>query len=378
MGRCKNITPLVCNHSHFTYEERIQLEFYLSGTGKLPKITSLLMLGTLLHKHPRTIKREIERGMVEHVFDEGLQTKLVYNADHAEFIARAKDSAKGPDLKLGRDYVLARSIGELVHGMHYSPYAVIAHFNLNGWPTETRISEKTLYSYIHEGLIPQTTKEDLLLKGKGRRPHGKPRSHKDPALAAKCIVNRPAEIETRSTFGHWEGDTVVGGGGKGPECLFTLTERMTRTEIIRRISSKSMKSVVQAIGSIERELGSDDFRRLFHTVTFDNGGEFHDIDGIEFSSLSRKKRLEAFFAHPYNASERGTNERQNGIIRRFVPKGCAIGDYSKPEVRKVQDWMNNYPRKVLDGQTPASLLEALFKDRTMIMRFFNINQKEVA
>lgn len=121
MGREKSITPLVCNHSHFTYEERLQLEFYLSGTGKLPKVTNKVMLGTLLHKHPRTIAREIRRGQVEHCFDGGLQKKMVYNADYAENRARAKDSGKGSQLKLGYDYALAQAIGMLIVKKKYSP-----------------------------------------------------------------------------------------------------------------------------------------------------------------------------------------------------------------------------------------------------------------
>ncbi len=125
MGRIKSITPLVCTHRHFTYEERLQLEFYLTGNGKLPKITNKVTLGTLLNKHPRTIAREIARGQVEHFFDEGLQKKMIYSADYAEHQARAKDSGKGPQLKLGYDYVLAQSIGKLIKEKKYSPYAVL-------------------------------------------------------------------------------------------------------------------------------------------------------------------------------------------------------------------------------------------------------------
>lgn len=95
MGRIKSITPLVCRHSHFTYEERLQLEFHLSGTGKLPRITNKVMLGTLLNKHPRTISREIKRGQAEHFFDEGFQTKTEYNADYAEMQAREKGQWQG-------------------------------------------------------------------------------------------------------------------------------------------------------------------------------------------------------------------------------------------------------------------------------------------
>ena len=86
--------------------------------------------------------------------------------------------------------------------------------------------------------------------------------------------------------------------------------------------------MVKALDILELELGSGDFRRLFRSITFDNGPEFQDIDGIEESSVSRKRRTTIFFAHPYCASERGSNERHNGIIRRFIPKGSAIGNYS--------------------------------------------------
>ena len=103
----------------------------------------------LLHKHPRTIAREIQRGQTRHFFDEGLQKRTVYNADYAEHRSRAKDSGKGPQLKLGYDYVLAQAIGELMKEKKYSPYAVIAEFENKGWPTDTRICEKTLYNYIY-------------------------------------------------------------------------------------------------------------------------------------------------------------------------------------------------------------------------------------
>ncbi len=329
-----------------------------------------------MNKHPRTIAREIKRGQIEHFFDEGFQKRTVYSADYAETIARSKDSGKGPQLKLGYDFALAEIVGELISKKKYSPYAVLASFENEGWPTETRICEKTLYSYIYEGLIPGVSEKHLLLQGKGHKPRGSVRHHKNASFAAKSIIYRPEEVETRQTFGHWEGDTIVGGTGKSSECLLTLTERKTRTEIVRKIPDKSSESVVHALETVERELGTGDFKRLFKTITFDNGAEFADIDGIEKSAINKKRRTIIYFAHPYCASERGTNERHNGFIRRFIPKGCEMKSFSKPNVRKVQDWLNNYPRKILNGKTPAMLLKQEFSNQTMILRFFNITTKE--
>ncbi len=320
MGRVKSITPLVCNHSHFTYEDRIQLEFYLSGSGKLPKITNRVMLGTLLHKHPRTIAREIARGQVEHLFDEGLQRKLVYNADYAESLARSKDSGKGPNLKLGYDYTLAKEIGILIHENKYSPYAVIAQFEARGWPTETRICEKTLYNYVYGGLIPLVSEKDLLLQGKARKPRCGKRPHSEPATAAESITKRPAGAESRKEFGHWEGDTVVSGKGGSRHCLLTLTERKTRLEIARRIPDRSSSSVVHAFETLERELGTGDFRRMFKTITFDNGPEFKDIPGIEQSALVRKNRTSSHTpaVQVSGGQMKDTTESSEGSFRKGV------------------------------------------------------------
>ena len=103
-----------------------------------------------------------------------------------------------------------------------------------------------------------------------------------------------------------------------------------------------------------------------------NGTEFQDITGIEKSVFGKKNRTTIYFAHPYCASERGSNERHNGIIRRFIPKGSEIGKYSKPKVRTIQDQMNNYPRKILKGKTLAMLLKRELSNQTSILRFFNL------
>jgi hypothetical protein len=60
-----------------------------------------------------------------------------------------------------------------------------------------------------------------------------------------------------------------------------------------------------------------------------------------------------FLAHPYSSRERGTNENSNGMIRRFFPKGTDFSKISKRKIQAVQAWMNNYPRKILCGNTPT-------------------------
>ena len=62
-----------------------------------------------------------------------------------------------------------------------------------------------------------------------------------------------------------------------------------------------------------------------------------------------------YYAHPYSAYERGTNENMNRMIRRFIPKGTDIGTYTRKEIQRIENWLNNYPRKILGYQTPLAV-----------------------
>ena len=91
----------------------------------------------------------------------------------------------------------------------------------------------------------------------------------------------------------------------------------------------------------------------------DNGSEFLDWRNLERSSVSKRNvlRTQIYYCHPYHSWERGTNEQVNGHLRRFIPKGCAISDYSTERILAIQDWLNNYPRKILDGRSANEIFE---------------------
>jgi IS30 family transposase len=373
MGRGKLIIEGQARHTHFTWEQRIQLQYYYTGSNGYKKIRSPMLLGKILGKHESTIRRELNRGMVEHVKTD-LSTVMEYNAEYAQRDAQQKGSAKGPELKLGFDWKLVKAVRHLIKDKGYSPYAVIAEFENNGWPSKTRISEKTLYNYIQAGYLGDLTEQGLLYKGKRRKSKGEPKRHSRAAAAAKSISNRPQEADDRSEFGHWEADTVVGAKGSSSTCLMTLTERKTRFEITRRIGNRSAEALRNELDVLERQIGATLFKQLFRSVTADNGGEFSDIEGIENSALSAKQRLILYFAHPYSSFERGTNENQNGVIRRFIPKGSDIGEYTKQTVRSVQDWMNCYPRKILKGMTPRMALQAELGSELCLPRILEVRR----
>ncbi|MCF7939657.1 MAG: hypothetical protein K9L68_13755 [Spirochaetales bacterium] len=151
MGRSKLIIQTGCKHTHFTWGERLLLQYHYNGTNRYTKNTSPTLLGTLLSKNEKTIRREIKRGLVEHTTSELLKINE-YNAEYAQNDAESKNSAKGPVIKLGKDWNLVHQISKLIRDEKYSPYAVIQHFERTQWPIDTRICEKTLYNYIAAGV----------------------------------------------------------------------------------------------------------------------------------------------------------------------------------------------------------------------------------
>lgn len=95
----------------------------------------------------------------------------------------------------------------------------------------------------------------------------------------------------------------------------------------------------------------------YFPITVDNGTEFADCEGIEKKDKKGKKRTEVYYCHPYCSAERGSNENQNRMIRRHIPKGTNFDRKTKKDIQKVEDWLNNYPRPMFDGRSSQELYE---------------------
>jgi IS30 family transposase len=164
------------------------------------------------------------------------------------------------------------------------------------------------------------------------------------------IENRPCHVEDREEFGHWEIDTVIGSKSKEDESLLTIVERKTRNTLIRKIPAKTAEAVMQEFDQIKDEFGSR-FQKVFKSLTADNGSEFAAL------STLKEQGVGVYFTHPYSAFERGTNENHNGLIRRFIPKGKKISEYSQEAIARVEEWINGLPRKILGYKTPEELFD---------------------
>ena len=295
----------------------------------------------------QSVYRELKRGFYMHRNSDWTETRK-YSADKAQYAADLNATAKGAPLKIGKDRDFAKFVEDMVLAK-YSPSAILDYIKQHNLKFNTKVCRVTLYSYIDKGLFLRISNKDLLRKGKRKHRHKKVKPIKQLPKLEHSIEKRPTEIAQRSSFGHWELDTVVGTQKKG-ETLLCMTERLTRMEIIFKSRDKSAASTVTMLNRLERKLGSRNFRQIFKTITCDNGTEFSNTIGMEFSPYTGKKRTTVYYCHPYCSSERGSNENQNGFIRRFVPKGTAISHFSPQRIQEVQDFINSYPRRLFDGE----------------------------
>lgn len=132
----------------------------------------------------------------------------------------------------------------------------------------------------------------------------------------------------------------------------TIVERKTRNAIVRKIVSKTADAVMSELKTIKNIYGAE-FSQVFKTITGDNGSEFSEL-----STLENHTNTKVYFTHPYSSFEKGTNERHNGLIRRFIPKGKSMSDYSSAEIEFIEEWMNTLPRRILQYKTPEQLFES--------------------
>jgi len=124
-----------------------------------------------------------------------------------------------------------------------------------------------------------------------------------------------------------------------------------------KLKDQTQQSVIKALNKIKRRLGTSNFRKQFKSITADNGSEFLNSELLEKSFRSNKKRTIFYYAHPFASWERGANENANRMIRRFIPKSSDIGDFGIKNIKSIEDFMRNLPRKVIDYLTPKECYE---------------------
>ena len=288
-----------------------------------------------------TLYLELKRGTTTQM-NSDLTFREEYFAYTGQVVYEKHRKNSRKSLKISRVGDFMNFAEEKILKEKWSPDSVCGYAKLHHLFSKI-VCTNTLYRYID---LQLTKIKNINLKQKLRRKPKKKYSHEHVKKMGDPIDLRPPCVNKRLEFGHWEIDLMLG-NRSNDEVLLTLDERMTRFRHIIRLPSKKAACVVSALQTLQLHYG-DNFSKIFKSITADNGSEFADLCN---------SAVQIYYAHPYSAWERGTNERQNGLVRFFIPKGKPISDVSDFSIKKVEHWINTIPRKIFGYLSSKELFD---------------------
>jgi IS30 family transposase len=308
------------------YEQRVLIAYHLkAGLGNNE-------IGRILSIDKSVISREISRNSSTGIYK-------VYNANqaHKRALERKKNIGRKPIIEGS----LKRKVDVLLEDK-WSPEQIHGRFTLKNIYMP---SHETIYKYIY-----QDKKEGghlfIHLRQRHRTRYKRSNTTKKRGVIKDriSIRERPGIIEQRIRLGDWEGDTMIGKNHKS--AIATMVDRTSReTKIIKLANKTSKQTSTRIIKKMRR--GTTPIR----SITLDNGKEFAD-----HKLISQKLRTAVYFADPYSAFQRGTNENTNGLIRQYLPKGTDLNIVSHYELKRIENSLNNRPRKCLGYLTPREYI----------------------
>jgi IS30 family transposase len=317
------------HYKHLTLSERDMITTLLAEHKPLREIARVL------GRDPSSISRELQRNASPEY-----QLYLSHRA-HGRAQQRRKEASRRPRLKSQqlRSYVCAKLT------LGWSPEQIAGRIRLDH--PDLCISHEAIYQYIYH---PRTEDRQELIRAlrrahRRRKPRGIGRRERKTKIPHRVPIDlRPASVERRRTFGHWEGDSLV--SRKSRVALNSLAERKTRLLCLTRLPQKSAEATRQAILSRLGTLPPKARRSL----TLDNGTE-----NTLHQEITAAIGLRCYFSHPYASWERGTCENTNGLIRWYLPKGTDFSTISDEQIAQIEFLLNSRPRKCLGFKTPIEV-----------------------
>lgn len=317
---------------HLTKQQRIELSLLLR-LGHSQRAAA-----AVLGVSPSTVSRELTRNYSN--------TRMTYHASVAERHRRRRRAAAN---HAQRKLIYEPTLVDLIVAklqLYWSPEQIA------GWLRTTqravRVCAQTIYDWLY------TERRDLLSylrsqKQKYRRTRANTlrRRYRDELFAARRIDRRPAAVEGRRFYGHWEGDTMVSSQSTGR--IGTLVER--KSGYLRAFLLPSGES--RGFATTAATALADVPSKYLRTMTLDNGTEMQSYELLE-----RLTPLQVYFAYPYHSWERGTNENTNGLLRQYFPKRSDLAKITQQELDRAVNLLNTRPRKRLNYRTPADVFES--------------------
>ena len=305
-------------YNHLTKEQRYTI------SACLRKKMSLSAVAELINVSRSTVSREIKRNsnMYRH-----------YVAIDAQQFSEMRKSIPRRPRKLSKE-----DWQDIVHCLkrHWSPETIVGARKREG---KTCVSIEWMYHIIRRDKERGGTLYTYLPHHLKHRK--KPVSSRIPIKDRVSIDERPAVVDSKSRFGDWEMDTIVGKDGKG--AIVTIVERTTKKMLMAKSpKGKNAKAVAKLVVQLLRP-----FESHVHSITTDNGTEF-----AEHKYIAKMLHTKVYFTHPYSSWEKGLIENTNKLIRQYIPSGTDFSTINDDFLLFVQTELNLRPRKLLNFFSP--------------------------
>ena len=317
------------SYTQLTQNERYQIYALLKAQHSQAEIAAIL------GRHKSTIHRELKRNTGQ----------CGYRPKQAHHKARQRSHAKRRPRFSGTVW----SVVEALLHQRWSPAQIAGRL----WDERgIALSHEWIYQYIYARRKNDNLHPYLRGRHRFRKRYRSQQGRRGCLRNTISIEQRPAIVERRGRVGDWEADTVAGRNQQGH--LVTLVERKSGFTRLGVVARRTAQAVSQAICQCLMPL-----QDKVHTVTCDHGREF-----AEHEELAQVLGARFYFAHPYAAWERGTNENTNGLLRQYFPKSMALLNVHTEALQYAEDQLNHRPRKRLGWKTPY---EVFYNTRTQLI-----------
>lgn len=323
------------SYSHLAPEERYQIHALMKGGHFQSEIAAIL------GRHPATIGRELRRN----------RGRRSYRPAQAQGLAQARARASRTRPRITAQQW--RGIAGLLT-RDWSPQQIAARARRE---RSLVISPEWIYQFVYAG---KAAGNELWRHLRGQKPYrkryGSGRERRGQISGRRSIWERPASVEGRRRLGHWEADTLI--GARRRAALLSVVERRSRYTRLGKLVRLSARATRRAFVS---RLSA--FSARVRSLTADNGKEFAEHRGI-----AKDLQADFYFADPYAAWQRGTNENTNGLVRQYLPKSRDLSTVSGAEIRMIENRLNYRPRKCLDYLTPYEVFNDTRFELTVALR----------
>ena len=313
------------NYTQLSQEQRYQIYAF----NKAGFTQSLIAQELKVHKS--TISRELKRNTGQR----GYRPKQA----HALAVSRQQQRACGTRISSDTWSLVKAKLQE-----EWSPEQIAGRLKTE---RDLNISHERIYQYVYDDKRNGgTLHQHLRCQKQRRKRYGGGRDRRGQIAQRQSIEERPSLVEQRERLGDWQADTIVGKGHQ--EAMLSLVERRSRFTLLHKLE-RATSAAVTAAALTQLQPVAEKVK----SITSDNGREF-----AGHQDIAATLGVDFYFAHPYAAWERGTNENTNGLVRQYFPKGSDFTSLTQDHVEAVVAKLNHRPRKVLGYRTPHEVFYA--------------------